>query len=84
MMLVPLTIRDKPYGVITFMSSNIERRFSWEDLRLAEDVCNRISFALDNSLLNQKIQNLKKASQKNLWLKLLSFFYLNRKFYRKT
>ncbi len=83
MMLVPLTIRDHSYGVITFMSSNIERRFTWEDLRLAEDVCNRISFALDNALLNQRLQNQKKESH-NYLFKILSFLNLNRKFYRKN
>ena len=53
-MLVPLVMRGRVYGVVTLMSSSFDRHFSWDDLRLCEEVCIRISVALDNSLLFTK------------------------------
>jgi len=48
-MLVPLMIRGRVYGVVSLMSSNIDHHFTWEELRLSEEVCIRISIALDNA-----------------------------------
>ncbi len=50
-MLIPLIIRGKTYGVLTFHSCSIDRHFTWENLRLSEDIATRISISLDNAIL---------------------------------
>jgi PAS domain S-box-containing protein len=54
---VPLVVRSKTLGVITFVSSKSERRYGPEDLKLAQDLANRASIAIDNSLLYQQLHD---------------------------
>ena len=55
-MLVPLVIRGRVFGVVSLMSSSADRHFLWEDLRLSEEVCARISVALDNAFSHIKTE----------------------------
>lgn len=59
-MLVPLFIRGRVFGVVSLMSSNIDHHFTWDDLRFSEDVCVRISLALDNAIHFRKKNNTTK------------------------
>ena len=59
-MLVPLVARDRAIGAISFFCTDGSRRFSAEDLALAEDVARRGALAMDNARLYQVAQ---KANQ---------------------
>jgi len=48
-MLVPLTVGQKPFGVITFLTAESERRYTSEDLILATEVARRASLAVENA-----------------------------------
>lgn len=54
---VPLCIRDKVVGIVTFFSTlQSNRVFDQMDLSLAEDLARRMAVAFDNSNLYQKAQ----------------------------
>lgn len=46
---VPLVVRGAVLGVLTWVAAESERRFTEEDLALAEDLAKRAAVALDNS-----------------------------------
>lgn len=50
-MSVPLTIRDRTLGVLTFVSSDPKVRYREEDLEFAHDLARRSSLAIDNARL---------------------------------
>ncbi|MBA2405334.1 MAG: PAS domain S-box protein, partial [Bdellovibrionales bacterium] len=49
--IVPITNRDNTLGNITFVSTSPLKRFSQEDLSMAEDIGKRAGLALENALL---------------------------------
>ncbi|MGH2956730.1 MAG: SpoIIE family protein phosphatase [Solirubrobacterales bacterium] len=49
--IVPLIVRGRSLGAITFASSDPERLFSREDLELAQDLARRAALAMDTSAL---------------------------------
>ncbi len=52
---VPLKSRDRVLGVMHFIADVSRRRFSEDDLRLAEDVAARASTAIDNARLFREL-----------------------------
>ncbi len=56
MLLVPLVARGQTIGVVRFGSSVSGRRYSLQDLALAEDLARRAALAVDNALLYQEAQ----------------------------
>ena len=48
---VPLTARDKNFGVITFATAESKRHYTEADLKLAQDLAHRAAVAVDNALL---------------------------------
>jgi len=55
-MCVPLAVRDRVLGTITFASAQPERSFGLEDLALAEDLARRAAVAVDHALLYDNVQ----------------------------
>src|SRR5690606_16201894 len=53
---VPLAIRDKVLGVVTFISAESGRRYNQKDLQLAEDLAHRAAIAIENARLYHDIQ----------------------------
>lgn len=53
---VPLVVRGKPVGVITFISAESGRRYEQADLELAEDLARRASIAIDNCQLYAEVR----------------------------
>jgi signal transduction histidine kinase len=51
LMMMPMVARDRALGAIALISSDTARRFTQQDLALAEDIAARAALALDNSLL---------------------------------
>jgi len=50
-MIVPLIVRGRSLGAITFASSDPDRLFAREDLELAQDLARRTALAMDTSAL---------------------------------
>lgn len=69
-MMIPMIVRGKTIGVLTLMSSNPERHFNWEDLRLCEEICIRITLTLDNALMHAETR---KSLNGNKVFQLLKF-----------
>ena len=68
-MAVPLSIRGKPLGVMTFIAAESGRRYDANDLAMAEDLAHRSAIAIENARL---YQTLTEADQrKNEFLALL-------------
>ena len=55
-MIVPLTARGETFGAMSFVQSVSGRRFTLDDLSLAEDLARRCAQAIDNSLLHREAQ----------------------------
>ncbi len=56
-MIVPLTVRKKTLGAITFVSSTKEKLFDESDLNLAEQMAERAAYAVDNAILFKQTQD---------------------------
>lgn len=65
-MVVPLKGRDKILGAMTFVATDHGRRFSAEDLRLAEELARIASLAVENSRLYQDAQSANHAKDEFL------------------
>ena len=53
---VPLRLRGRMLGAITFVTAESGRRYGLDDLRVAEDLARRITVALENVRLYQALQ----------------------------
>jgi PAS domain S-box-containing protein len=56
LMLVPLVVRGKSIGLITFVAAESNRRFDLADFTLAVTLANRSSVAIENARLFQQLQ----------------------------
>ncbi len=66
-MIVPLTIRGKTLGAISFISAESDRQYARQDLALAEDLAQRAALAVENSRLyldaQEEIAERKRAEE---------------------
>jgi PAS domain S-box-containing protein len=53
---VPLAVRDRLLGVLTFLTAESGRRYGPDDLRLAEDLAHRAAIAIENARLYAAMQ----------------------------
>lgn len=53
---VPILVRDKLFGVLSFILSGGSRRFGPDDLRLAQDLARRAAIAIENSRLYSELK----------------------------
>lgn len=53
---VPLTVRGRVLGVLTFIAAESGRRYDVRDLRVAEDLAHRAAVAIENAELYQALQ----------------------------
>jgi len=58
---VPLTVRDRTLGVITFVTGESRRRYRSSDLALAEDLAQRAAVAIENAMLLRAVQESDRA-----------------------
>jgi PAS domain S-box-containing protein len=58
---VPLAVRGKILGVITFVTGKSRRRYSRRDLALAEDLARRAAVAIENAMLLRAVQDSDRA-----------------------
>jgi len=65
-MIVPLKARGRTIGALAFLSLHDERRFTPEDLALAEDLGRRAALALDNARLYERQSEVASALQAGL------------------
>lgn len=55
-MCVPLTVRDKVLGTITFVTAESGRRYDAQDLAVAEDLAHRAAVAIENARLYHEVR----------------------------
>ena len=65
-MLVPMRLRDRVLGVISFVSSESGRRFDEQDLLLAEDLALRAAAAVENARLYETATSIAATLQSSL------------------
>ena len=56
-MVVPLTVRGNTLGAITLIATDSERRYTEDDLSVAEELARRAAMAIDNARLYREAQN---------------------------
>src|SRR2546422_3031954 len=66
LMLVPLTARDRTFGVIAFAAAESRRRFAPDDLASAEELARRAALAADNARLFQEASGANRAKDEFL------------------
>jgi signal transduction histidine kinase len=62
-MSVPLTARNRTFGVMTFLISDSRRRFGPDDLTLAEDLGRRAALAVDNARLFREAEQARAEAE---------------------
>jgi PAS domain S-box-containing protein len=70
-MLVPMRLRDRVLGVISFVSAESGRRFDEHDLALAEDLALRAAAAVENARLYETAASIAATLQSSLLPPLL-------------
>jgi PAS domain S-box-containing protein len=70
-MMVPMRVRDRVFGVISFVSAESARRFTDADLRLAEDLALRAATAVENARLYRARTKIAQTLQASLLPPLL-------------
>jgi len=65
-MVVPLQARGRVFGTMTFMTAESRRRYTAEDLALAQDVGARAALAVDNARLYLEAQQANQAKDEFL------------------
>jgi PAS domain S-box-containing protein len=65
-MLVPMRLRDRVLGVVSFVSSESGRRFDEQDLALAEDLALRAAAAVENARLYETAASIAATLQSSL------------------
>ncbi|MCO5171222.1 MAG: ATP-binding protein [Planctomycetes bacterium] len=60
-MVVPLAVRGRLLGAVTFVAAESERRYGDDHLALAEEVARRIALAIDNARLYREAQDAIRA-----------------------
>ena len=70
-MVVPMRVRDRVLGVISFVSAESGRRFTDADLRLAEDLALRAAAAVENARLYRARTKIAQTLQASLLPPLL-------------
>lgn len=57
-MVVPLKVRDRVLGVVTWVTGSGGRRFTSEDVAFAEDLAGRAAVAIDNAQLHSQLRDV--------------------------
>ena len=70
-MMVPMRVRDRVFGVISFVSAESGRRFTDADLQLAEDLALRAGTAVENARLYSARTTIARTLQASLLPPLL-------------
>jgi PAS domain S-box-containing protein len=65
-MFVPLSVRNRVLGVMTFVSTASHRRFGPVDLAFAEEVCRRAAMSMDNAQLYAESQRANRSREELL------------------
>ena len=60
---VPLRVRERALGTVMLMNGQSGRRFSSEDLELAEDLAQRVALAIDNATLHKSEQEARRKAE---------------------
>jgi serine phosphatase RsbU (regulator of sigma subunit) len=70
-MIVPLRAHGEVFGALQFVAAESGRRYTAEDLALAEEIAERAGIAIDNALLYRERDETARALQRRLLPKVL-------------
>lgn len=62
-LVVPLVARGRTFGAMTFVRSEGQTRYTFEDLLVAEELARRAAFAMDNAALYQQEQQARRNAE---------------------
>jgi PAS domain S-box-containing protein len=65
-MFVPIKLRDRVYGAISLIRSDIDHPFDDEDLRLAQELARRAGIAIDNARVHAQLRDTARTLQESL------------------
>jgi PAS domain S-box-containing protein len=65
-MIVPIKIRERVFGAISFISSDSARAYGDEDVVLAEELARRAAIAIDNSRVHAELRETARTLQESL------------------
>lgn len=65
-MVIPLQVRGRTLGAVTFVASESSRRFGDDDLTLAQELARRAALAVDNSMLFRREHEAALTLQRSL------------------
>src|SRR5213079_3369072 len=65
-MVVPIKVRERVFGAISFIRSTNSARYDGDDLRLAEELARRAAIAIDNSRVHAELRDTARALQESL------------------
>src|SRR4051812_2428432 len=61
--IVPLTVRGRPFGALTLVSAESRRRYGPDDLALAMELARRAAFAIDSARQHQQALAAQRAAE---------------------
>ena len=65
-LIVPIKVRDRVFGAITFVRGAPSPRFDHDDLALATELARRAAFAIDNARVNAELRDTARTLQESL------------------
>jgi PAS domain S-box-containing protein len=65
-MIVPLAVRDRVFGAISFVTAESERRYTQSDLAFAEDLAHRAALAVENARLYREAREVNRLKDEFL------------------
>ncbi|MFL5262567.1 MAG: SpoIIE family protein phosphatase, partial [Anaeromyxobacteraceae bacterium] len=65
-MIVPIQVRGRNFGAITFVSAESGHSYDDDDLRLAQELARRAAMAIDNSRVHAELRDTARALQESL------------------
>ncbi len=63
-MVVPIQIRDRALGALTFVYSDSGRSYGWDDLVVAQELANRAALAIENSQLHTAERDARRHAER--------------------
>ncbi|CAG0947378.1 partial Signal transduction histidine-protein kinase/phosphatase DegS, partial [Anaerolineae bacterium] len=78
-MIVPLTVRKRTFGAISFVSAKSGRHFSPDELALAQDLANRAALSVENARLFQELQKANEGLERRVIQRTVELQAVNKK-----
>jgi signal transduction histidine kinase len=75
---IPIRLREKTFGVISFISTQAERQYHPEDIEYAQELARRAAIAIENAQLFQQTQQLNAELEQRVQERTLALSLVNK------